>query len=343
MLIITSSLSMGVEVGTAGHYAGEYSGYILLDVERNGEAWYAYPATGKRYFLGRPSDALEVMKKLGLGAKHTFIAGNTVFPQRLSGLILLDVERNGEAYYIYPGDLKKYYLGRPSDAFTVMRKLGRGISSPGLANIPDGDPDERPVVIRPLSKVELSVPFTSQAPSGNWKDQRLQDGCEESTALMAVAWARGEKLETVSTERKIIEISDFLQKKYGEYRDISSQDAIEWIYKDYFGFEKAVFREGITVEDIVAELVKGNLVVTPMNGQVMHNPYYTPPGPPRHMIVIRGYDPDNQEFITNDPGTRHGERFRYKADVLFEAIRDYPTGYHEEIYAIEKNMIVISK
>ena len=46
----------------------------------------------------------------------------------LSGAILLDVERNGEAWYIYPEDNKRYYLGRPNDAFQIMRELGLGIS-----------------------------------------------------------------------------------------------------------------------------------------------------------------------------------------------------------------------
>jgi hypothetical protein len=80
-----------------------------------------------------------------------------------------------------------------------------------------------------------------------------------------------------------------------------------------------------------------------MNGQIMHNPYYRAPGPPRHMIVIRGYDPATKQFITNDPGTRNGELYLYDAKVLFEAIRDYPTGYHETIYSIRKTMIVVEK
>jgi len=80
-----------------------------------------------------------------------------------------------------------------------------------------------------------------------------------------------------------------------------------------------------------------------MNGQMMHNPYFTPPGPPRHMILIRGYDANKKIFITNDPGTRNGELYEYNYDVLFNAIRDYPTGYHELINVVEKNMIVVWK
>ena len=61
------------------------------------------------------------------------------------------------------------------------------------------------------------------------------------------------------------------------------------------------------------------------------------------MIVVRGYDPVTKEFITNDPETRNGKLYKYKSDVLYEAIRDYPTGYHELITHIDKNMIVVWK
>jgi len=56
----------------------------------------------------------------------------------LSGRILLQVEASGEAWYMYPGDNKRYYLGRPADAFTIMQGLGIGISNSDLEKIPIG-------------------------------------------------------------------------------------------------------------------------------------------------------------------------------------------------------------
>ncbi|MFA6306774.1 MAG: C39 family peptidase [Patescibacteria group bacterium] len=334
-------LSLAVE---GAHYAGEATGYILLQVEANGEAWYVYPINGKAYYLGRPADAFKIMKSLALGAKHDFIANTDIFPERLSGMILLDVEQNGEAYYIYPENNKKYYLGRPDDAFKIMRELGRGVSNLDLANIPIGIIGE-PLAFFDIHKKVLlaNVPFTAQAPFGDWADQRQQDGCEEASALMAVKWARGQSLTKDEALKEITGISDWLLKKYGEYRDISAQDAVDWIFKDYFNYGKVVLVRDITVNDIIEELAKGNLVITPMNGQIMHNPNYKAPGPPRHMVVVRGYDPAIKEFITNDPGTRLGELYRYDATVFYEAIRDYPTGYHEIIKQIGKDMIVVSK
>ncbi len=49
-----------------------------------------------------------------------------------NGSILLDVERHGEAYYIYQG--YKHYLGRPDQAFEIMRRLSLGISEENFNN-----------------------------------------------------------------------------------------------------------------------------------------------------------------------------------------------------------------
>ncbi|MCK5460021.1 DKNYY domain-containing protein, partial [Candidatus Parcubacteria bacterium] len=60
---------------------------------------------------------------------------NTDFAQKQAGNILLQVEMNGEAWYVNPNDNKRYFLGRPMDAFNVMRFLGLGISNQDIANI----------------------------------------------------------------------------------------------------------------------------------------------------------------------------------------------------------------
>lgn len=57
------------------------------------------------------------------------------FAKRMSGSILLQVEGVGEAWYVNPTDLNKYYLGRPDDAFRIMRELSLGISREDLARV----------------------------------------------------------------------------------------------------------------------------------------------------------------------------------------------------------------
>ena len=53
---------------------------------------------------------------------------NSNLAEKLSGRILLQVEEKGEAYYVNPANKNRYFLGRPDDAFSVMRELGLGIS-----------------------------------------------------------------------------------------------------------------------------------------------------------------------------------------------------------------------
>jgi hypothetical protein len=122
---------------TSKSLSARLSGRILLQVESKGEAWYVNPDNNKRYYLGRPSDAFSIMRELGLGATTKDIKSfnNTTAPKRLSGKILLQVEDKGQAYYVNPLDLKLYYLGRPADAFELMRSKGLGITDSDLGKI----------------------------------------------------------------------------------------------------------------------------------------------------------------------------------------------------------------
>lgn len=113
------------------------SGRILLAVEENGEAWYVDPANKEKYFLGKPLDAFNVMQQIGLGISNKdFNSFNNKAPARLSGKILLKVEDAGKAYYVNPLTLNLHFLGRPADAFQLMRTLGLGITNKNLATIP---------------------------------------------------------------------------------------------------------------------------------------------------------------------------------------------------------------
>lgn len=120
-------------------FINKLNGYILLQVEENGEAYYVYPDDSKRYYLGRPADAFNLMRKLGLGATHKFITSYTTYPTHVVGKILIDIEDSGKAYYIYSKDKKAYYLGRPSDAFQIMRNLGLGITNANIRKIDVGE------------------------------------------------------------------------------------------------------------------------------------------------------------------------------------------------------------
>jgi hypothetical protein len=60
------------------------------------------------------------------------------FTAKLSGKIFIQVERNGEAWYLNPDTQRRYYLGRPREALSIMRTLSLGISNEDLNKIPVG-------------------------------------------------------------------------------------------------------------------------------------------------------------------------------------------------------------
>lgn len=210
-----------------------------------------------------------------------------------------------------------------------------------LEPVKDKEDDKKEIPVK-KENILFDVTFTSQAPFGEWSDPRQQDACEEASALMAVKWARGESFTLEEAKEEILQISKYQTDNFGEYRDTSADDTLARIIHGYFGFKNAEVQKNITKKDIIAELEKGNLVVIPTDGQLLYNPNFTPPGPERHMLVIRGYDYDKKIFITNDPGTRQGKSYKYNEDILFTAIQNYPTGYHEPIDKVEKAMITIS-
>lgn len=190
----------------------------------------------------------------------------------------------------------------------------------------------------------MDVLFISQAPLGKWNDLRQEHGCEEASALMAMAWARGiAELSPQESEKEIIAISDYELGNYGTYFDTSAEDTVKWIFNDYFRSDNVKVKYGIGVEDIKNELLKGNIVLIPVNGRKLKNPFYTPPGPIEHMIVAVDYDGVKKEFIANDPGTKHGKNFRYKEDVLNNALMDYSTSVGGAEQKTGTAMIVVSR
>jgi hypothetical protein len=205
----------------------------------------------------------------------------------------------------------------------------------------------RPTPTTPPTKtpyiVLLEVPFTSQAPLGQWSDPVYQNACEEASILMTDLWINGTKsisVQDATTEIK--NLADFEDKRFGTFYDLSTPDTVQ-LMKEYYHYNKVEVKTNITADDIIQELLNGNIVIVPMNGQELHNPYYTGQGPAEHKILVKGYDFKTDKFITNDCGTRHGESYRYPKDVFFNAIREYPTGNQEPITSIVKIMVVVSK
>jgi hypothetical protein len=231
----------------------------------------------------------------------------------------------------------------PAEFFPILPEATstRAEPEPGeLVPVPEKEPKPLKAEIK---LIDNDISFVAQAPFGDWKDQRQQDGCEEASALMAVAWAKKENLTAEKALLEIKAISDYLLSEYGEYRDVNVKDVAAWIFRDYLDFDQVTVKTDVRVADLIAALQADKIILAPMDGRKLSNPYFTPPGPERHMLLIRGYDPEKKEFITNDPGTRRGQAYRYHEEVLHAAILSYPTGYHEAVEGSPKDVIIVSR
>jgi len=114
-------------------------GYILLQVESVGEAWYVNPVDGYRYYLKDGNEAYKMMRNFGLGISNTDLsklqAGDYSLKTNLKGRIVLAVQENGEAYYIHPKDSSVHYMKNGDEAYRIMRYLSLGITNENLGKL----------------------------------------------------------------------------------------------------------------------------------------------------------------------------------------------------------------
>ncbi len=324
--------------------AAEYAGSIFLDVEKNGEAWYVNPETSRRHYLGRPEEAFELMRSLGLGISEkdfTRLATSNTLKRRLAGSIVLRVESLGEAYYINPRTLEVHSLGRPHEAFVTMTRAGIGIRSAELAGIPVAN---TALAATHADSIFHTVPFVAQAPLAEWSDARQQEGCEEASVMMAMAWVNSEgEFDSAQAREQIITMSNWQKSEFGYFEDTSAHDTATRLFNRYFNYENVRVRYDVTPTDVHAALKEGKVVVLMINGKKINHNYYVPPGPDRHAIVVHGFDATTGEFLTHDPGTQFGANHRMTATEMDYMMRDYTSGVYAPIVGERTAMIVVSK
>ncbi len=211
-------------------------------------------------------------------------------------------------------------------------------------------------------KVRQKVPFTTQAPFSKW-DELHEESCEEASLIMLKyyndrkvenpAFAGQEsglsKIPKAEAEKEIQKLIKYQIEKYGDYFDTDAKTT-KGIGEDFYRLKNLKIIEKFTIQDLKKELAQGNIILVPTAGRELGNPNFTPPGPLYHNLVIIGYD-DKQTvdsaghkaqgvFITNDPGTRRGQNYKYDQQVLYKAIHDFP-GDVDKILEGEKRAIVL--
>lgn len=180
-----------------------------------------------------------------------------------------------------------------------------------------------PTAVSVPAELNLSVPFTSQAPTGNW-DTAHKEYCEEASIVMAARYfARQPFKDTDDADQAMTALADWQQEHFGYFESTTAAETKEMIEANFP--LKAELSYKVSAAAIKQALAQGKLVLVPAAGQELGNPYFTAPGPVYHMLVIKGYTADGT-FITNDPGTRHGADYLYDSSTLLNAVGDYNHG-----------------
>lgn len=174
------------------------------------------------------------------------------------------------------------------------------------------------------NKVFLNIPFTSQAPHGTW-NHTYNEACEEASILMVVRYLQNKGITPFEADREILKMVDYQEKHYGGHRDLSSKQTAKLMEEAYKITNYQVVAPA-SIETLVNALSQKHPVIVPMAGRLLRNPYYKRPGPVYHMIVIKGYDLNRKEFITNDPGTKRGLNYRYSFNTIKKAWHDCAGG-----------------
>ncbi|TSC77411.1 MAG: Uncharacterized protein G01um101433_606 [Parcubacteria group bacterium Gr01-1014_33] len=182
------------------------------------------------------------------------------------------------------------------------------------------------------------VPFTSQAPFGNWA-RPWQEFCEEASVVMAAHFLWNAPLSPKIADAEMRIIKKYEELVLGKYEDTSAEETAS-ILKNLYGFKGVEVKTVTSPEDIKKEISSGRIVIVPAAGRMLKNPYFKLPGPLYHMLVVYGFDDESGVFITNDPGTSRGKGFRYRQTLLLNAIHDWNNG---DVMEGEKKMIVVGR
>jgi len=183
----------------------------------------------------------------------------------------------------------------------------------------------------------LRIPFTVQAPYAKW-GLPYQEACEEASMVMVGEYFKNNKtlrLEPAYADQEILKLVEWQKKNRGFYEDTTAAEVAS-ILKDYYGLQARVVDYDPAV--IKREVAAGHPVLLPAAGRKLGNPYFRRPGPLYHMLVVKGYQ--GNEFITNDPGTKRGENYRYQESALKRAVHDWNGG---KVDKGQQVMVIVSK
>src|SRR5215471_10987623 len=188
-------------------------------------------------------------------------------------------------------------------------------------------PSDQPPVNLPTAVI-LPVPFTPQAPLGNWADR--QHTCEEASLVMVDRYLHGDHsgslIDAHTADAAINQVT-----AWKPAQDLTTLQVGQLAQK-YMGWAfKVLPSDRLNMKQ---QLALGRPLIIGVRTHGLGNPNY--PGysshydqtgcSVSHYLVVAGYD-TSDGFILNDPGLTRGHGYHIKYDQLMHAIDDLDQAY----------------
>lgn len=170
--------------------------------------------------------------------------------------------------------------------------------------------------VLPATK-NIDVPFTSQAPAGNWSEP-WKNACEETSLYMVSSFYAGDIIKQATVIKHIKEIVAAKNKEFNVSADESLEKISELIKLLGLPWQTEIVINP-SIDDIKQQLAKNQPIIAPVFGPALKNAV---DGPDYHVMVITGYDDKKNEFIVNDPAMKNGKGVRFDYSLFMNAIHD---------------------
>ncbi len=215
--------------------------------------------------------------------------------------------------------------------YIARSAIGVQTSYVAPATVPIGSGDGPTRGASPASlpvAVSLPVPYTPQAPLGNWAAK--QHTCEEASLVMVDRYLHGDHsgalIDPVTADKAINQITawkpavDLTPLQVGQV----AEQHLGWAYQ-VLPADSQVMKE---------QLALGRPLIVGVRTHGLGNPNYPgfrthfdqPGWSVSHYLVVTGYD-QSGSFVLNDPGITRGHGYSITYDQLMHAIDDLDQAY----------------
>lgn len=196
---------------------------------------------------------------------------------------------------------------------------------------PEASPSVAPTPSPLPASVFIKVPYTVQAPLGNW-DTAHEDYCEAAAVLMYGAYLTGDHREVIppqEADQRMGQIVAWERQTWPGVLNLPLSD-VGQVGAQFFNATPLF--DDPSLANIERAIAAGHPVIIPLmthgapGGQKI-NQYYGTLNV-YHVLLITGYGPGY--LVTNDAGIGAGENWRYSWTVLSSAMQAQVSVMHQQ-------------